>query len=92
MLSPSSCTSSYLIGVEQAQLGGPHRGLQRGPAAAGRVLPVGVAQNAAVGVACEFSATYVRPSRIRLNVLLPAATMPSQAITRSAFAVSTLVV
>jgi hypothetical protein len=47
---------------------------------------------AAVGVPWLFNATKVRPGIITCSVALLAATMASQAITRSAFAVSTLVV
>ena len=47
---------------------------------------------AAVGVPCVFSATKVRPSRITASVVLLAATIGSQPITRSASAVPTLVV
>ena len=47
---------------------------------------------AAVGVLLEFSATWVRPSRIRNTVSLATATMGSQPITRSAAAIATRVV
>ena len=45
-----------------------------------------------MGVPCVFSATKVRPACITCSVGLAAPTMASQAITRSALAVSTLVV
>ena len=47
---------------------------------------------AAVGVPWVFSATKVRPCCITVSVYFIAPTMLSQAITRSAFAVSTFVV
>jgi hypothetical protein len=48
--------------------------------------------NAAVGVLCELSATCVRPSRMRSTVSLPAVTMGSQPMIRSAPAMLTRVV
>ena len=48
--------------------------------------------NAAVGVLCELSATWVRPSRMRSIVSLPAATIGSQPMMRSAAAMLTRVV
>ncbi len=47
---------------------------------------------AAVGVLCELSATWVRPSRMRSTVSLPAATIGSQPMMRSAPAMPTRVV
>jgi hypothetical protein len=62
-------------------------------AVAARELPVGLRdERAAVGVPWVFSATKVRPGCITASVALLAATMESQPITRSALAVSTLVV
>ncbi|MNV66833.1 hypothetical protein D3C71_1596070 [compost metagenome] len=52
----------------------------------------GLVTKAAVGVPCVLSATKVRPGCITASVYLWAATMESQPITRSALAVSTLVV
>jgi hypothetical protein len=81
----------HLLGVEVPTSSAP-------TAAAGALavaaweLPVGVGDERGRGRAMVFSATKVRPGCITASVALFAATMGSQPITRSALAVSTLVV
>ena len=91
MLSPSSCTAT----CSASKL--PTSSAPTAAVTALSQLPpgncqLGLVTNEAVGVPWVLRATKVRPGCITASVTLFAATMESQPITRSALAVSTLVV
>ncbi len=91
MLSPSSCVATCSAS-KLPTLPSPRALVMAVSQCASGNCQLGLFTNDAVGVRCVFSATKVRPGCSTASVALLAATMASQPITRSALAVSTLVV